>query len=104
VRETYTAPDVIIEGRALPPYDHTIRLMHYAVTDLDGNNAMKMKLQLIEENFVAPSATGGLITATREQIMTALKTLTGIYVRAGYWKDSFEPLLAFSQFQSYYKI
>lgn len=64
--------------------------MHYTVEHLDGDNAMRMKLALLEENFAVVGATGGLVTPTREQMMIVLKDLRAIYVRAGYWKRTRE--------------
>lgn len=64
--------------------------MHYTVEHLDGDNAMRMRLPLLEENFVIVSTTGGQITPSREQMMIVLKDLRAIYVRAGYWKRTRE--------------
>lgn len=81
---------MILEGRELSPSPNVIRLMHYTIEHLDGDNAMRMRLPLLEENFVVVSATGGLITPTREQMMIVLKGLKAIYIRAGYWKRTRE--------------
>lgn len=93
-RETYAGPDVILESRELSPSSGIVRLMHYSIEHLDGDNAMRMKLPLLEENFVVVSATGGLVAPTREQMMIALKDLRAIYIRAGYWKKTREVKLS----------
>jgi len=87
---TFEAPDVILEGRELAPSSGTIRLYHFALDHLDGDNSMQMSLPIDEENFVVASATGGLISATRDQLMIVMKGLQAIYVRASYWKNTRE--------------
>ena len=81
---------MILEGQELAPSSNLIRLMHYAVDHVDGDNAMKMSLEITEENFMVPSPTGGLVAATRDQVMVVLKELRAIYVRAAYWKRTRE--------------
>jgi hypothetical protein len=81
---------VILEGRELAPLSGFIRLYHFTSDHLDGDNAMKMNLDLSPENFVVGSPTGGLISATRDQMMIVMKGLKAIYVRAGYWKNTRE--------------
>ncbi|ODM92460.1 Laminin subunit alpha [Orchesella cincta] len=93
-RETYNGPDVILEGRELSPSSGIIRIFHYTVEHLDGDNIMRMRLPLLEENFVVLSATGGLVAPSREQMMIVLKDLRAIYVRAGYWKQTREAKLS----------
>jgi len=56
---------------------------------------MRMNLNLIEENFVVASPAGGLIAATRDQLMIVLKDLKAIYVRAAYWKNTREAKYVF---------
>jgi len=92
-RDTYNGPDVILEGRELSPSSGIVRIYHYTVDHLDGDNIMRMRLPLLEENFVVLSATGGLVAPSREQMMIVLKDLRAIYVRAGYWKQTREAKL-----------
>lgn len=96
-RETFGGPEVILEGSELPPSSGTIRLMHFSVSHLDGDDhVMRMKLRLSEESFVVASHSsgGGQVPATRDQLMIVMKGLKAIYIRGGYWKHSKEPRLS----------
>jgi hypothetical protein len=89
-RETFAGPDVILEGYELPPSTKTLRLMYFSIDHLDGDHAMNVTLRIRETDFVVVSATGNLVSATRDQLMIVLKGLKSIYLRAGYWKNTRE--------------
>lgn len=59
-------------------------LLYFSVEQPAATEPWPASLTLIEQNFVLPSG----LPVTREQMMQALHSLDGLYIRASYWEPS----------------
>jgi len=82
----FVGPDIILEGSEIPPSTKSMRLFHYGLDLLNENHCLKKSVRIVEANFVIESPNGGLVAATRDQLMIILSGLKSIYIRAAYWK------------------